>query len=360
MRLGMVGLPNSGKSTLFNALTGSEAASANYPFSTTDKNVGIVAVADPRLLVLRDIYDAKKVVNATIEFVDIAGLVKGASIGSGLGNKFLSHIREMDGLVHVVRCFDDENILHVDGGVNPVRDIETINLELIFADMEAVAKRIEKVKRESKSGKGGKEELALLEKLMSVFEEEKPATELETTPEESLLLKQMGLLTYKPMMYIANVSEDEILGNGYTEAMSSFLHSLGAEMFIVAAKMEEDLVGLDDSAKAEFLADLGVSSSSLDQVTAAGYKTLNLMSFLTAGPKEVRAWTIPIDTTAVAAAGKIHSDIERGFIRAEIVRYDDLSAKGSYNACKEAGLVRLEGKEYIIKEGDIILFRFNV
>ena len=360
MRLGMVGLPNSGKSTLFNALTGSEAAAGNYPFSTVDKNVGIVPVNDNRLNVLQEIYSAKKITWATIEFVDIAGLVRGSSGGGGLGNKFLSHIREMDGLVHVVRCFEDENIPHVDGSIDPVRDMETIRLELIFADMETVTKRIEKVKKESKSGKGNKEELDLLERLLAHLEDEKTAADLDTTDDERKMLEHMSLLTNKPMIYVANVDEADIDGNAYTATMQAFLSRDNIDAFIVAAKVEEELVGLDDGQKREFLTELGIKSSGLDQVTEAGYRALNLMSFLTAGPKEVRAWTIPVGTKAGAAAGKIHSDIERGFIRAEIVSYEDLVEKGNYNACKEAGLTRLEGKEYIVKEGDVILFRFNV
>ena len=364
MKLGMVGLPNSGKSTLFNALTGSQAESANYPFSTTDKNVGIVPVADARLAVLQEIYSAKKVVAATMEFVDIAGLVRGSAGGSGLGNKFLSHIREMDGLVHVVRCFEDENIPHVDGTIDPVRDIDTINTELILADMETVSKRIERVKKDNKSGKGGKEELALLERVLADLESEIPVKTMELTADEAKLLSHLGLLTAKSVLYVANVSEDDLVGdgdaNGYVAQLEEFAKAAGDMMFVVAAKMEEDLVGLEDDQKKEFLAELGIASSGLEQVTAAGYRTLNLMSFLTAGPKEVRAWTIPIGTTAVNAAGKIHSDIERGFIRAETVNYADLVERGTYNACKDAGVVRLEGKEYVVKEGDIILFRFNV
>jgi len=362
MKLGMVGLPNSGKSTLFNALTGSQAESANYPFSTTDKNVGIVPVADARLAVLQEIYSAKKLVAATMEFVDIAGLVRGSAGGSGLGNKFLSHIREMDGLVHVVRCFEDENIPHVDGDIDPVRDIDTINTELILADMETVSKRIERVKKDNKSGKGGKEEQSLLERVLELLENEQPVKAMDLTPDEGKLLVHLGLLSAKPVLYVANVSEDDLTGtsNPYVAQLEKYAADVGDEMFVVAAKMEEDLVGLEDDQKMEFLAELGITSSGLEQVTMAGYRTLNLMSFLTAGPKEVRAWTIPIGTTALHAAGKIHSDIERGFIRAETVNYADLVEKGTYNACKDAGLVRLEGKEYIVKEGDIILFRFNV
>ena len=363
MKLGMVGLPNSGKSTLFNALTGSEAAAGNYPFSTVDKNVGIVPVGDSRLAVLQEIYSAKKITPATIEFVDIAGLVRGSSGGGGLGNKFLSHIREMDGLVHVVRCFDNENIPHVDGGIDPVRDMETIRLELIFADMETVTKRIDKVKKENKSAaqsRSGKEELALLERLLAHLEDEKTAADFNAEEHERQMLAHLGLLTSKPMIYVANVDEADIEGNEHTAAMQSALSCDNIEAFIVAAKVEEELVGLDDGQKKEFLTELGIASSGLDKVTEAGYRALNLMSFLTGGPTEVRAWTIPVGTKAVMAAGKIHSDIQRGFIRAEIVSYDDLVEKGNYNACKDAGLTRLEGKEYIVKEGDVILFRFNV
>ena len=371
MKLGMVGLPNSGKSTLFNALTNSEAAAGNYPFSTVDKNVGIVPVGDSRLAILQEIYGAKKVTQATIEFVDIAGLVRGSSGGGGMGNKFLSHIREMDGLVQVVRCFDDENIPHVDGNVDPVRDMETIRLELIFADMETVTKRIDKVKRDNKSAtarkstdQGGiigfREEITLLERLLVHFEEEKTAAELDAEEHEHESLAHLNLLTNKPMIYVANVDEADIGGNAYTAAMQAALSCDSIETFIVAAKVEEELVGLDDDQKKEFLTELGITSSGLDQVTEAGYRALNLMSFLTGGPNEVRAWTIPVGTKAVKAAGKIHSDIERGFIRAEIVNYDVLVEKGSYNACKDAGLTRLEGKEYVIQEGDVVLFRFNV
>jgi len=358
----MVGLPNSGKSALFNALTNSEAASGNYPFSTVDKNVGIVPVGDARLAVLEKIYSSKKITPATIEFVDIAGLVRGSSGGGGIGNKFLSHIREMDGLVQVVRCFEDENIPHVDGSIDPVRDMETIRLELIFADMETISKRINKVKKENKSGKGNKDEEALLVRLIEHLENEKTVLDLDATDDERALLTHLGLLTNKPMIFVANVDESDVEGNEHTIAMRSFLAGSGADkfMFIVAAKVEEELVGLDDDQKKEFLAELGIANSGLDQVTEAGYRALNLMSFLTGGPTEVRAWTIPIGTKAAVAAGKIHSDIQRGFIRAEIVSYDDLVEKGSYNACKEAGLTRLEGKEYIVKEGDVILFRFNV
>ncbi|MCL2169180.1 MAG: redox-regulated ATPase YchF [Defluviitaleaceae bacterium] len=374
MKLGMVGLPNSGKSTLFNALTESQAAAGNYPFSTVEKNVGIVTVADERLEILQKMYESKKTTNATIEFVDIAGLVKGSRDGGGLGNKFLGHIREMDGLVHVVRCFDDENVPHVDGNVDPVRDLQTIDLELIFADMEQVAKRIERVKRESKAGtathKAGQVEIALLERVLVWLEDENLARDMDVLPEESAVLGQLGLLTFKPMIYVANIGEEDYAciyeenpKNEYIQCMRKFLnekYDSGKDVFVVAAKVEEEMVGLTDEEKAEFLEMLGKGSTSLEKITKAAYDAINLMSFITAGPKEIRAWTIPKGTTALKAAGKIHSDLERGFIRAEIIDYPTLMDKGSYTACKDAGLLRLEGKEYIVQEGDIILFRFNV
>ncbi|MDR2168220.1 MAG: redox-regulated ATPase YchF [Clostridiales bacterium] len=370
MKLGMVGLPNSGKSTLFNALTESTAAAANYPFSTVDKNVGIVTVVDERLPVLQEIYGAKKSTNATIEFVDIAGLVKGSRDGSGLGNKFLGHIREMDGLVHIVRLFEDENIPHVDGEIDPIRDMQTIELELIFADMEQVDKRIAKVRKENKAGKGGREEIALLERVMKGLEDETPVKAMNFTPEEAAYLSGMGLLSFKPMIYVANISDEDyecVYGdapkNPFIVPMREYLkerYCENREVFVVAARLEEELIGLDDEQKREFLEVVGKEEPVLDKITKAAYGAINLISFITAGPKEVRAWTIPAGTQARHAAGKIHSDIERGFIRAEIIDFDTLTEQGSYNACKDAGLLRLEGKEYIVQEGDIILFRFNV
>jgi GTP-binding protein YchF len=370
MKLGMVGLPNSGKSTLFNALTGAGAAAANYPFSTVDKNVGIVTVVDERLPILQEIYGAKKFTNATIEFVDIAGLVKGSRDGSGLGNKFLAHIREMDGLVHVVRLFEDGNIPHVDGDIDPIRDMQTIDLELIFADMEQVNKRIAKVRKENKAGKGGREEIALLERIMKGLEEEKPAKALDFTPDEAVYVATLGLLTFKPMIYIANISDEDYEcaygdspKNPHIVPMREYLkerYCENKEVFVVAARLEEELVDMDEEQKMEFLEIVGKEEPVLDKITKAAYCALGLISFITAGPKEVRAWTIPAGTTALRAAGKIHTDMERGFIRAEIIDYDTLTEKGSYNACKDAGLLRLEGKEYIVQEGDIVLFRFNV
>jgi len=360
MKLGLVGLPNCGKSTLFNALTESTAESANYPFSTTDKNIGIVTVPDIRLNSLQNMYNAKKLINATIEFVDIAGLVRGAGAGAGIGNKFLGHIREVDGIVHVVRCFEDENIQHVDGELDPLRDIDTINTELIFADLEVVSRRLEKLPKEIKSGKATKNELELMQNIANTLEEEKPVKSITFSENELLIVKNLGLLTLKPAMFVANVAEDELLGNSYSQEVLNFANKNDSQAFLVSAKLEEELVGLSNDQKYDFLKELGIKESSLALMTDAGYKTLNLMSFLTAGPKEVRAWTIPSGTKAVAAAGKIHSDLERGFIRAEIVNYDELMSLGSYAACKDAGKVRLEGKEYIVQEGDIILFRFNV
>jgi GTP-binding protein YchF len=346
MRLGIVGLPNVGKSTLFNALTAAKAAATSYPFSTTESNVGVVLVPDNRLDFLQKLYDAKKITPATIEFVDIAGLVRGASSGSGLGNKFLSHIREVDAIVHVVRCFEDENILHVEGETNPMRDIDIIETELIFADLEVIAKRIERVTRAMKSDKSYKKELDLLNAFNEVLEANRPASTLEISKDDENLVKQFNLLTYKPQLFACNVSEDDLGGNSQTEQVAKYAKDQNAECFIVCAKMEEDLAQLDAEEKQEFLADLGIEQSGLAQIIQTGYYTLNLMSFLTAGPKEVRAWTVPIGIKAANAAGKIHSDIERGFIRAETVHFDDLLRIGSYNGCKDEGLVRLEGKEY--------------
>ena len=369
MQLGLVGLPNCGKSTLFGALTGVKSGSAAHAFSTTDKSVGIVAVADERLFELQKMYDAKKLVNTTIEFVDIPSLVKGSGDGAGLGNKFLSHIREVDGIVQVVRCFEDENVMHVDGNLDPARDMETIDLELIFADMEQVAKRIEKVKKEAKSAKGAaaKDEIALLERVLAGLEDEKPVWSLPFTPDEEAALVHYGLLTFKTMIYVANVGEDDYAGadsHPHVIAMKNYLANKypgeEREVFVVSAQMEEELIGMDEEEKTEFLAMIGATKSATPKLTNAAYSSLGLMSFLTAGPKEVRGWTIKKGTPAKKAGGKIHSDIERGFIRAEVVNFDVLMEKGSYAACKDAGVLRLEGKDYIIQEGDIVEFRFNV
>lgn len=363
MKIGIVGLPNVGKSTMFNAITNAGAECANYPFCTIEPNVGIVPVPDERLEVLTKMYNAKKTTHAVIEFVDIAGLVKGASKGEGLGNKFLSHIREVDSIVEVVRCFEDPNIVHVDGSIDPKRDIETINLELIFADLETVEKRIDNVKKKLKADKKYAQELELLEKIKATLESGKSARTIEFNEEEQELLKDVYLLTIKPILYIANVSEEQ-LANPFddknVEQVVEYAKTENAEVIPLCVKIEEELASLDGDDKKEMLEALGLSESGLDKVIKASYKLLGLMSFLTAGEPEVRAWTIKRGTKAPEAAGKIHSDIERGFIRAEIVSYDDLVREGSMNAVKEKGLLRSEGKDYIMQEGDIVLFRFNV
>jgi len=364
MKLGIVGLPNVGKSTLFNAITKAGAESANYPFCTIDPNVGIVSVPDERLDKLAEMYKPKKVTPTAIEFVDIAGLVKGASKGEGLGNKFLSHIREVDAIVHVVRCFDDPNIVHVDGSVGPARDIETINLELIFADMEMLEKRIDRVKKQSKSGeKKYQEELALLESIQKHLESSQPVRTMNIDPEWERYVEQLFLLTSKPLLYCANISEEDLKNpyeNPYVKELMGCAEKENAEVLVICARIEEEIAQLDDDEKKMFLAELGIGESGLDRLIKASYKLLGLISFLTAGETEVRAWTIKKGTKAPQAAGKIHSDFERGFIRAEIVAYDDLIKAGSYTAAKEQGLVRSEGKDYVMKDGDVTLFRFNV
>ncbi len=365
MKLGIVGLPNVGKSTLFNAITQAGAESANYPFCTIEPNVGVVAVPDERLEKLRDMYNPQKFTPATVEFVDIAGLVKGASKGEGLGNKFLSHIREVDAIVHVVRCFEDPNIVHVDGKIGPSRDIETINMELIFADMEMVEKRIDKTKKAMKGGdKKYLAELNMLERIYAALEEGKSARALEYSKEEKDILKEISLLTLKPVIYAANVSEDDFINgiddNAFVKELSEIASAEGSEVLPICAKIEEELTELDESEKGPFLEELGIDESGLNRLIKKSYHLLGLISYLTAGEPEVRAWTIKQGTKAPQAAGKIHTDFERGFIRAEVVSFDDLMACGTYAAAREKGLVRLEGKEYVMNDGDIVLFRFNV
>ena len=363
MKIGIVGLPNVGKSTMFNAITNAGAECANYPFCTIEPNVGVVPVPDERLDNLANMYHPEKVTHAIIEFVDIAGLVKGASKGEGLGNKFLSHIREVDAICEVVRCFEDPNIVHVDGSINPIRDIETINLELIFADIETLEKRIDSVKKKLKADKKCQIELEVLEKIKFALDSGKSARTVALNDEEKELIKDTFLLTMKPIIYIANVSEEQLENPFEVEAIKQvveYAKQENAEVVPLCVKIEEELASLEGNDKAEMLEALGIKESGLDKVVKASYDLLGLMSFLTAGEPEVRAWTIKKGTKAPQAAGKIHSDIERGFIRAEIVSYDDLIREGSMVAAKEKGLVRSEGKEYIMQDGDIVLFRFNV
>ena len=365
MKLGIVGLPNVGKSTLFNSLTKAGAESANYPFCTIDPNVGIVSVPDERLKLLGDMYHSKKVTPAVIEFVDIAGLVKGASKGEGLGNQFLSNIREVDAIVHVVRCFEDPNVVHVDGSIDPLRDIETINLELIFSDIEILERRIAKVGKQARMDKTLAKEASLLERVKELLETGALAVGFEPADEdEEAIFSSLNLLTAKPVIYAANVGEGDLADDGASnpgvQAVRGYAAENGSEVFVICAQIEEEISELDEDEKAMFLEDLGLKESGLDKLIKASYHLLGLISFLTSGEDETRAWTIKRGTKAPQAAGKIHSDFERGFIKAEVVNYKDLLEQGSLAAAREKGLVRMEGKDYVVQDGDTILFRFNV
>ncbi len=365
MKLGIVGLPNVGKSTLFNSLTKAGAQAANYPFCTIDPNVGVVAVPDERIELLGKMYASKKITPATIDFVDIAGLVKGASKGEGLGNQFLANIRECDAIVHVVRCFEDGNVIHVDGSVDPVRDIETINLELIFSDLEILERRIAKVSKTARMDKSAAKELELLNRIKGVLESDRPALDVEVSDEEEeKLIKGYGLLTFMPVIFAANVKDEDLSDDGasnpHVQAVRKWAADHNSEVFVISAEIESEIAELDDDERAEFLEGLGLTKSGLDKLIEASYRTLGLMSFLTAGEDETRAWTIKMGTKAPQAAGKIHTDFERGFIKAEVVNYKDLLREGSLSAAREKGIVRMEGKDYVVQDGDVILFRFNV